>query len=75
MYIFSVVVDFGFTNIRNQVISFMDPIDGVIRSLFIKTPANTFNYTAYFDPFNFMVWVCVGIFGFITAPFLFLSTQ
>ena len=72
---FLVVTEFSATMERRQVVSFMEPIKEEIHTFFIKNPVNTFNYTAYSDPFHYMVWVFVGIFGFITAPFLFLSTQ
>ena len=73
--VFPVVTEFAATEERQQVTSFMEPIQRVMHTLFFKTPVNTFNFTAYFDSFYPIVWVFTGIFGLITAPFLFLSTQ
>ena len=48
---------FTITNMRSQVVDFALPIVEMHHRFFIKNPEDGFNWTAYFDPLAWEVWV------------------
>ena len=57
------------TEQRSAVLTFASPITQIYHTLFIKNPAEKFNFLAYIEPMHWLVWV--GLFVFLaTVPAL-----
>ena len=54
------ITPFTVTYERSAVMTFTTPLTQIYHSLFIKNPAETFNYLAYIEPMHWLSWV--GIF-------------
>ena len=69
------ITPFTITHERSAVMTFSTPLTQIYHSLFIKNPAETFNYLAYIEPMHWLSWV--GIFLLIvTVPqILFLTAR
>ena len=66
---------FTVTHERSAVMTFATPLTQVYYSLFIKNPADTFNYMAYIEPMHWMSWISILILIFFVPPILFLTTR
>ena len=53
------------TRAREQSASFSLPLEYGFQSVFIKNPANVYNYTAYLEPLTNMSWICILVFLFL----------
>ena len=60
---------------RSAVMTFSTPLTQVYFSLFIKNPADTFNYMAYIEPMHWLSWISILILIFFVPPILFLTTR
>ena len=69
------VTDFTVTNERSAVMTFATPIIQIYHVLFIKNPAETFNYTAYIEPMHWLSWVGIFVFILTLPPLLFMTTR
>ena len=43
------------------------------QAIFIKNPANVYNYEAYVEPMTYMSWILVVLFLMLTPPFLYFA--
>jgi hypothetical protein len=68
----SAVADFTATLARSTVISFSTKITKVHNSMFIKNPAGAYNFKAYTETFNDILWVALAFFFITIPPVLFL---
>ena len=66
---------FTVTHERSAVMTFATPLTQIYHSLFIKNPAETFNYMAYIEPMHWLSWISILIFIFFVPPLLFLTTR
>jgi ionotropic kainate glutamate receptor 5 len=66
---------FTITHERSAVITFATPLTQVYYSLFIKNPADTFNYMAYIEPMHWLSWIGILILIFFAPPLLCLTTR
>ena len=69
------ITPFTITHERSAVMTFSTPLTQIYHSLFIKNPAETFNYTAYIKPMHWLSWVGLFIFSICVPPLLFLTTR
>ena len=69
------ITPFTITQDRSTVATFSTPLFQIYHSLFIKNPAETFNYTAYIKPMHWLSWVGLFIFSICVPPLLFLTTR
>ena len=60
---------------RSTVMTFATPLTQVYYSLFIKNPADTFNYMAYIEPMHWLSWIGILILIVFVPPLLFLTTR
>ena len=67
--------DFTVTQERSAVITFGTPITQIYHSLFIRNPAETFNFVAYIEPMHWSSWFGIFIFIIIVPPLLFLTMR
>jgi hypothetical protein len=72
-FLFLAVCDFSVTKERASAITYSDPISDYYHAIFIKNPAETFNYTAYIEPLSYLSWIFI-FFGCILAPFILYLT-
>ena len=68
-------VPFTITESRSTVVTFASPINMIYHSLFIKNPAETFNYTAYIEPIHWTGWVAILVMIFVVPPLLFTGVR
>lgn len=71
----SELVDFAPTSLiqtkeRSVVTSWTVPLLFSYQSIFIKNPANVYNYTAFLEPLTSMSWLAIGLFLVAITPFL-----
>ena len=66
---------FSVTKERSAVLTFATPIAQMHRTLFIKNPAEKYNFLAYIEPMRWLVWV--GMFGLLITvpPLLYMSIR
>ena len=67
--------DFTVTHERSAVMTFATPIKQIYHSLFIKNPAETFNYMAYIEPMHGLSWVGIFVLVITVPPLLFMTTR
>ena len=67
--------DFTVTHERSAVMTFATPITQIYHVLFIKNPAETFNYMAYIEPMHWLVWVGLFVLLATLPPFLYLAIR
>ena len=67
--------DFTVTRERSAVMTFASPVSQIYHSLFIKNPAETFNFLAYIEPMHWLVWVCLFALLGTLPPLLYLATR
>ena len=67
--------DFTVTLERSVVMTFATPITQIYHALFIKNPAETFNYMAYIEPMHWLSWVGILILIVVVPPLLFMTTR
>ena len=67
--------DFTVTQERSAVITFAIPITQIYHSLFIKNPAETFNFMAYLEPMHWSSWIGIFVFIIVVPPLLFLTVR
>ena len=60
---------------RSKVMTFSAPLDDYYHSLFIKSPAESYNFTAYTQPLQWLVWITLLIFIALAPPFLYFTTR
>ena len=68
-------VPFTITESRSTVVTFASPINMIYFSLFIKNPAETFNYTAYIEPIHWTGCVAILVMIFVVPPLLFTGVR
>ena len=68
-------VPFTITESRSTAVTFASPINMIYRSLFIKNPAESFNYTAYIEPIHWSGWVAILVMIFVVPPLLFTGVR
>ena len=66
---------FAVTQERSTVITFASPIFEVYYSLFIKNPAEIFNFMAYIEPMNWLAWVGMFVLLATVPPLLYLAVR
>ena len=72
---FSAVADFALTHIRSTAVSFLNPIQQYTHGIFIENPSGSYNFTAFSDPFHYLVWIAVlGLIVF-TPIVLYLTVR
>ena len=69
------VSPFTMTYERSAVITFSTPLTQKYNGLFIKNPAETFNYMAYIEPMHWLSWVGIFILIVILPPLLFMTIR
>ena len=67
--------DFTVTQERSAVLTFASPITQIYHTLFIKNPAEKFNFMAYIEQFHWLAWVGLLILLATVPPILFLSIR
>ena len=67
--------DFTVTRERSAVMTFASPVGQIYHSLFIKNPAETFNFLAYIEPMHWLVWVCLFVLLATLPPLLYLAIR
>ena len=67
--------DFTVTRERSAVMTFASPVGQIYHSLFIKNPAETFNFLAYIEPMHWLVWVCLFVLIVTLPPLLYLAIR
>ena len=60
--LFLATTSFTHTRIRQEVISFSLPLTFSSFGVFIKNPANIFNYTAYLETLTYWSWLAILVF-------------
>ena len=53
---------------RQDAADFTMPLVFGYKSVFIKNPANVYNFTAYLEPLTYLSWALIGVF-FLLVPF------
>ena len=53
---------------REDAADFTIPLVFSYKSVFIKNPANVYNFTAYLEPLTYLSWALIGVF-FLLVPF------
>ena len=72
---FSAPTDLTATHARNMVISFISPINKIYHSLFIKNPSESYNFTAYTEPINWLAWLVLLVFIASVPPVLYIASR
>ena len=72
---FSAPTDLTATHARNMVISFISPINKIYHSLFIKNPSESYNFTAYTEPINWLAWLVLLVFIASVPPILYIASR
>ena len=67
--------DFSVTVERSIVIDYSAPLSEFYNSLFIKSPAESYNYVAYLEPMHWFTWLILLVFISLAPPFLYLTTR
>ena len=67
--------DFTITHERSMVMTFATPITQIYHALFIKNPAETFNYMAYIEPMDWLSWVGIFVMIVTVPPLLFMTAR
>ena len=67
--------DFTVTHERSAVMTFATPITQIYHALFIKNPAEKFNYMAYVEPMHWLSWVGIFVLILTLPPLLFMTTR
>ena len=60
---------------RGVVITFANPITQIYHSLFIKNPAETFNWMAYIEPLHWLAWTIIVVFLLSAPPVLWIAAR
>jgi len=60
---------------RSAVISFAIPLAQIYHGLFIKNPAESYNYRAYIETFQYMTWIALAVFIAAAPPFLYFTLR
>ena len=66
---------FTVTEERSAVMTFASPITKIHHTLFIKNPAEIFNLSAYIEPMDWLVWICLLVLLATLPPILFLAIR
>ena len=53
---------------RSVAADFVTPLIFSYKSVFIKNPANVYNFTAYLEPLTYLSWTFIGLF-FLLVPY------
>ena len=69
------VTDFTVTLERSAVMTFATPLTQIYHALFMKNPAETFNYLAYIEPMNWLSWVGIFVLVVTLPPLLSMTTR
>ena len=67
--------DFTVTQERSAVLTFATPITQIYHTLFIKNPAEKFNFMAYTEQFHWLAWFGLLVLLATMPPILFLSLR
>jgi hypothetical protein len=63
------------TEQRSADMGFASPVTQIYHALFIKNPAENFNFLAYIEPMHWLVWVGLFVFLPTLPPLLYLSIR
>ena len=63
------------TEQRSADMAFASPVTQIYHTLFIKNPAEKFNFLAYIEPMQWLVWVGLFVFLATVPPLLYLSIR
>ena len=63
------------TQSRAESVSFSLPLNYASQSIFIKNPANVYNYLAYLEPLTYWSWISILILLFAFSFILFTITK
>ena len=67
--------DFAVTELRSTVMTFASAITPYYHTLFIKNPAEKFNFMAYIEPMHWLAWVALFVLLATVPPFLYLAIR
>ena len=67
--------DFTVTQERSAVMTFASPITQIYHTLFIKNPAENFNFMAYIEPLHWFAWVGLLVLLVTVPPILYLAIR
>jgi hypothetical protein len=67
--------DFTVTQERSAVMTFASPITQVHHTLFIKNPAENFNFMAYIEPLHWFAWIGLLVLLATVPPILCLAIR
>ena len=63
------------TRAREEAASFSLPLEYGFQSVFIKNPANVYNYTAYLEPLTYWSWLSIMIFLLVFPILLYVVSR
>ena len=63
------------TRAREEDTSFSLPLQFGLQSVFIKNPANIYNYKAYLEPLTYWSWLCIMIFLLVFPILLYVVSR
>ena len=69
------VATFAISLERSTVMTFATPVMEVYWTLFVKNPADVYNYMAYIEPMYPDAWVGMLVFLASTPPILYLTVR
>ena len=69
------MADVSVTTSRSEVISFSYSITEGFYKLFIRNVDVSYDYGAYFEPFNFGLWFMIGSFCIGASTILYLTVR
>ena len=67
--------DFTVTQERSAVMTFASPITQIYHTLFIKNPAENFNFMAYIEPLHWFAWIGLLVLLATVPPILCLAIR
>ena len=69
------IAAFTVTQERSAVMTFASPITQIYHTLFIKNPAENFNFMAYIEPLHWFAWVALLVLLVTVPPILYLAIR
>ena len=67
--------DFTVTQERSDVMTFASPITQIYHTLFIKNPAENFNFMAYIEPLHWFAWIGLFVLLVTVPPILYVAIR
>ena len=69
------IAAFTVTQERSTVITFATPIMEMYHTLFIKNPAESYNFMAYIKPMHWLSWIFLIVLLATVPPLLYLAIR